>query len=160
MVNKCKNLYKLIHQNHKALFIYYICIMDISLKFNYSKNEKLKSKKSIDLLFSKGKTVSAFPIRAIYLAKTETTGILINAGVAVSKKNIKLAVNRNLVKRRMREAYRLNNNEIKTLLEESKSELDLMFIYTSKQILDYKEIENKIKVILTRLIELSEVVDK
>ena len=120
----------------------------------YSKKEKLKSKKAIDLLFSKGKTINAFPIRLIYIPKTELEEDFSNMGVTVSKKNIKLAVNRNLIKRRIREAYRINNNELKN----TNSKLNIMFIYTSKQILPYKEIEAKIKVLLTRLIELSEVV--
>jgi len=126
----------------------------------YSKKEKLKSKKAIDVLFSKGKSINAFPVRVIYSSKSEKEGIFINMGVTVSKKNIKLAVNRNLIKRRIREAYRLNNNDLKTHLKNTNSELNIMFIYTSKQILTYKEIEPKIKVLLTRLIELSEVVSE
>jgi len=122
----------------------------------YPKDEKLKSKKDIDALFSKGKFINAFPLRVIYLPKITSDKALINMGVTVSKKKIKLAVNRNLIKRRIREAYRLNNIELK----KSKLELNLMFIYTSKQILPYKEIEAKIKVLLTRLIELSEVVSE
>lgn len=132
----------------------------MELNNKYAKNEKLKSKKSIDLLFSKGKFINAFPIRVIYISKSEQEGIPVNMGVTVSKKNIKLAVNRNLIKRRVREAYRLNNNELKTYLLNANSELNIMFIYTSKQILPYKEIEDKIKVLLTRLIELSEVVSE
>jgi ribonuclease P protein component len=132
--------------------------MEISNKF--SKKEKLKSKVAIDLLFNKGKTVNASPIRVVYHKKGIVSGILINAGVSVPKKNIKLAVNRNLLKRRIKEAYRLNNKELKIHLNKKGFELNLMFIYTSKQILPYKEIEDKIKVILMRLIELSEVADK
>jgi ribonuclease P protein component len=126
--------------------------------YKYSKKEKLKSKKAIEILFSKGKSISAFPLRVIYISKPEKEDVLINMGATVSKKNIKLAVKRNLIKRRIREAYRLNNGALKNQLEKSEIELNLMFIYTSKQILPYKEIEAKIKVILTRLIELSEVV--
>ena len=132
----------------------------MGLDNKYSKNEKLKSKKSIDLLFSKGKSINAFPIRVIHHHKDEKNGTPINAGFTVSKKNIKLAVNRNLIKRRLREAYRLNNNELKSQLKKTESEINLMFIYTSKQILPYKEIETKIKVLLTRLIEVSEVASK
>ncbi|MBL4593218.1 MAG: ribonuclease P protein component [Flavobacteriales bacterium] len=132
----------------------------MELNNKYAKNEKLKSKKAIDLLFSNGKSINAFPIRVIYISKPELEGIPVNMGVTVSKKNIKLAVNRNLIKRRVREAYRLNNNELKTYLLNANSELNIMFIYTSKQILPYKEIEDKIKVLLTRLIELSEVVSE
>ena len=120
----------------------------------YSKNEKLKSKKAIDYLFSKGKSINAFPIRVIYTKKPTPENTLINAGVVVSKKNIKLAVNRNLIKRRMREAYRLNNQELKSTLNKKGLELDVMFIYSSKEILPFETIERKIKVLLTRLTEL------
>lgn len=116
----------------------------------YSANEKLKSKKDIDLLFKKGKSINSFPIRAIYLQKNEETNTSIKAGVTVSKKNIKLAVNRNLIKRRMREAYRLNNQHLKN----KQLGLDIMFIYSAKEILPYNLIERKIKVLLTRLTEL------
>lgn len=127
---------------------------------NYSKNEKLKSKKAIDHLFSKGKSINAFPIRVIYTSKPEPESIIINAGMTVSKKNIRLAVNRNLIKRLIREAYRLNNNELKSHLKNMNSELNIMFIYSSKEILPYSLIEDKIKVLLTRLIEVSEVVSE
>jgi len=132
--------------------------MKVSYKF--SKNEKLKSKTAIDLLFSKGKSINAFPLRIIYLKKNNCTGTIVNAGVSVPKKNIKLAVDRNLLKRRIREAYRLNNNELKIQLKKTGIEYNLMFIYTSKQILSYQEIEDKIKVILSRLNELIEVVSE
>jgi ribonuclease P protein component len=120
----------------------------------YSKSEKLKSKKAIDDLFSKGKAINAFPIRAIYTKKPIPENVSINAGVVVSKKNIKLATNRNLIKRRMREAYRLNNHALKTYLNEKDTELDIMFIYSSKEILPFVTIESKIKALLTRLSEI------
>ena len=125
--------------------------------FKYPKKEKLKSKAVIDSLFRQGKTINAFPIKAIYLSEKDTTGISTNVGVSVPKKNFKRAVDRNLLKRRMREAYRINNHSLKTHLKKNASVINIMFIYTAKQILPYKEIEDKIKVILSRLIELSEV---
>jgi len=126
----------------------------VNISYKYSKNEKLKSKKAIDHLFNKGKSINAFPIRVIHIQKPETEGILINAGVTVSKKNIKLAVNRNLIKRRMREAYRLNNHELKAHLKNTNTELNVMFIYSSKEILPFETIESKIKALLMRLSEL------
>lgn len=123
----------------------------------YSKSEKLKSKKAIDHLFNKGKSINAYPIRVIYVKKAEKENSTINAGVTVSKKNIKLAVNRNHIKRRLREAYRLNNHELKAHLKTNGIQLDIMFIYSSKEKLSYENIESKIKVLLTRLSELSEV---
>ena len=126
----------------------------------FSKHEKLKSKKTIDMLFSKGRSINNGPIRIVFLPKQELTITPVNIGVAVPKKNIKLAVNRNLLKRRIREAYRLNNDEFKTHLINNGIGLDLMFVYNTKQILTFNEIEDKIKVILTRLIDLSEVVSE
>ena len=126
----------------------------------YTKNEKLKSKKDIEHLFKKGKSINAFPIRVIYVKKNDPKGISINAGVTVSKKNIKLAVKRNLIKRRIREAYRLSNSKLKGYLKENDLELNLMFIYSSKEILPYSQIDDKIKVLLTRLAEVNEVVSQ
>jgi ribonuclease P protein component len=132
--------------------------MELNNKF--SKHEKLKSKKTIDMLFAKGKSLNNNPIRVVYLPKQEITNVPANVGVSVPKKNIKLATNRNLIKRRMKEAYRLNNQSFKSELIKNNKGLDLMFIYNSKQILTYNEIEDKIKVILTRLTKLSEVVSE
>ena len=126
------------------------------IKKNYSNKEKLKSKKDIEHLFKQGKSINAFPLRVIYVKKSEAKNITINAGVSVSKKNIKLAVNRNLIKRRVREAYRLNNSEIKNHLQKNGVEINLMFIYSAKEILSYQKIEDKIKVLLTRLMEINE----
>jgi len=128
-------------------------------KNTFGKQEKLKSKKAIDLLFKKGKSINAYPLKAIFLPTNEEEDTGLNVGVSVAKRNIKLAVNRNLIKRRMREAYRLNNRGLKESCVGKKG-YNIMFIYHSSQILTYQEIESKIKVILNRLTELSEAVGK
>lgn len=108
----------------------------------------------IATLFSQGKSINAFPIRAVYMKQTAEKSSTINTGVVVSKKNIRLAVNRNLIKRRMREAYRLNNQELKAALEQSNTGLRLMLIYVGKEPLPYATIETKIKAVLKRLSEI------
>lgn len=117
----------------------------------FPKAEKLKSKKDIDFLFSEGAKVKAYPLMGVYGFKSESTGVVANVGIAVPKKYVRKAVDRNLVKRRVREAYRLNNHELKNTLEGKGKEINLMLIYTTPQILPYNQIEEKIKVILKRL---------
>lgn len=72
----------------------------------YPKERKLKYKSEIDLLFQKGKWRTHQNLRLIFLPTAENTGFRI--GVSVSKRNFKRAVDRNRIKRLLREIYRLN----------------------------------------------------
>ncbi len=81
------------------------------MKFTFNKKDKLKSKKHIDALFAQGKSVSAFPLRLVYLSTTFDDDVLFKTGVSVSKKHFKLAIDRNRIKRLMREAFRLHKAE-------------------------------------------------
>jgi len=78
------------------------------LKHTYPQKEKLKSKKLIDQLFTEGQSVSAFPLRLVYLCTTFDDDVVLKTGVSVSKRHFKTAVDRNYIKRLLREAYRLN----------------------------------------------------
>lgn len=81
------------------------------MRATLSKIEKLKSKKLIEQLFSDGLSVSNYPLRLVYLQTTfETSTPLTKAGFSVSKKKFKKAVDRNRIKRLLREAYRLNKH--------------------------------------------------
>lgn len=80
------------------------------MSFTYPKHEKLKSKNTIDLLFSEGKSVAKYPLRLVYVENAEENAALIKMGVSVSKKYFKKAVDRNYFKRVLRETYRLNKH--------------------------------------------------
>ena len=110
------------------------------MKFNYPKHEKLKSKTTIDLLFTEGKSVSKYPLRLVYVENSELNAELIKMGVSVSKKYFKKAVDRNYFKRVLRETYRLNKHLLIDKLEKSHA---FMFFYQSKERLSYQEIEEK-----------------
>ena len=107
--------------------------------FTYSKTEKLKSRKIIDLLFSEGKSVSKYPLRLVY-APTEGVEEKLLFGVSVSKRNFKNAVDRNYFKRVLRECYRLNKH---LLYENLDKPYAMMFFYQTKERLSYQEIHEK-----------------
>lgn len=114
------------------------------------KTERLKSRKAIESLFAKGEKVSSFPVRLIYQINENSSETAHQAGFSVPKRNIKKAVDRNKIKRRMREAYR-KNKHLLTVPENTK--LNFMFIFTDKNDCPYSEIEQKIKIVLIRLNE-------
>ena len=109
------------------------------MDFKYPKNEKLKSQKTIDLLFSKGKSVTKYPLRLVYVETNDEIEKL-KFGVSVSKKHFKNAVDRNYFKRVLRETYRLNKHIIHENLTKSYA---IMFFYQTKDKLTYAEIEDK-----------------
>ncbi len=110
------------------------------MKNTYPKHEKLKSKTTIDLLFSEGKSVSKYPLRLVYAPIALEEGEAIKMGVSVSKKHFKKAVDRNYFKRVLRETYRLNKQ---LLLDNMDKPYALMFFYQSKDRLTYQEINEK-----------------
>lgn len=117
--------------------------------FSFRKSERLCSKKLIDRLFSEGKPVFAFPLKIVYLEAELTSEFPAQAGFAVSKKNFKRAVQRNLIKRRMREAYRINKQDFYANLNEK--QVAVFFVFTGKDIADYAVIESAIKKGLKKL---------
>jgi len=121
--------------------------------YSFQKNERLCSKKIIDRLFAEGKSVFAFPLKIVYLETVLQTKTPVQAGFAVSKKNFKRAVQRNLIKRRIREAYRLQKPEFYNAVNDR--QLAVFFVYTAKEIADYKVIESAIKKGLKKLVRES-----
>ena len=114
------------------------------MKFTYPKTEKLKSKITIDLLFSKGKSVSKYPLRLVFVESdygiADGSEQKIKMGVSVSKKYFKHAVDRNYFKRVLRETYRLNKHLLVDNLEKPYA---FMFFYQTKDRLTYEEINTK-----------------
>jgi ribonuclease P protein component len=114
------------------------------MNFTYPKTEKLKSKTTIDLLFSKGKSVSKYPLRLVFVESDygipEDSDQKLKMGVSVSKKYFKHAVDRNYFKRVLRETYRLNKH---LLVDHLDKPYAMMFFYQTKDRLSYEEINTK-----------------
>lgn len=110
------------------------------MNFTYPKNERLKSKTIIGLLFSDGKSVSKYPLRLVYRQAEENSEEGTKVGVSVSKKYFKKAVDRNYFKRVLRETYRLNKH---LLLDNLDQPYSIMLFYQTKDRLSYEEINTK-----------------
>ena len=116
------------------------------MRQTFNKLERLKRKKFIQQLFAEGKTVTVFPLKLIYLPSEHDSPYKTQAAVSVSKRNFKKAVQRNRIKRLMREAYRLNKHLVYDS-ENTKKHI-FMFIYQGRNEKDYATIENKMKELL------------
>ncbi|MCK8481735.1 ribonuclease P protein component [Psychroserpens algicola] len=116
------------------------------MSFSYPKKEKLKSQKLIEQLFSEGKSVSAYPLRMVYLkTEFEDTTVTFQTGVSVSKRNFKKAVDRNRIKRLLRESYRLNKS---AYFNNILSSYALMILYIGKDGTDFDSVDKKMKELL------------
>ena len=104
------------------------------------RTEKLKGKKLIEQLFEEGNSVSTFPLRLVYRPFEFKDGAALKVGVSVSKRSFKRAVDRNRIKRLLREVYRLNKTEY---LSNISSPHALMILYIGKDMPTYSELELK-----------------
>lgn len=125
------------------------------IRYTFSKEEKLCYQKSIDRLFSKGKSFIAYPLRVIYFTEEEIEEEKQFAQVLISvpKRKFKRANKRNRIKRLVREAYRLNKQEYIHLLREQNLRLDIAFLYLKDELPTYEEIEKSILKTVTSLKE-------
>lgn len=117
-------------------------------QFTLGKTERLKSRKLTELLFSEGNKFTIAPFRIHYsftiAEKSSLHPIAIRFGVGVSKRNFKKAVDRNRIKRLIREAYRLQNKILKEKLQEKENRLSVFFIYTGKELPVYQDVFEKV----------------
>lgn len=116
------------------------------MKFTLSQEEKLKSQKQIELLFAEGTSFVSFPLRVIF--KEVDGNLKSQAAFSAPKKNFKQAVQRNRVKRQMREAYRLQ----KAILDqENGKKFVLLFVCIAKELPSYDLISSALGKLLTKI---------
>lgn len=122
-------------------------------KFTLNKHERLKRRKIIEQLFSEGRAVSAFPIRIQYKLVDELLAEPLQAGFSASSRTFKRAVDRNRIKRLMREAYRLQKAPLEQALQTKQRRVALFLIYTGKELPEYALVKEKIDVVLKKLVQ-------
>ncbi len=120
------------------------------MTFTFPKKEKLKSKKLIDKLFVTGKSISYSSLKLVYLAADFEDASKIKTGVIAPKNKFKKAVDRNRVKRILREAYRLNKHAVFNNIEGS---FAFMILYLGNDIPSLNEVDEKMQGLLKKFLE-------
>jgi len=109
--------------------------------FSFKKAERLTSTKSISLLFQEGRSLSSYPLRMLYSVRMEGDFPAMVA-ISVPKRMFKRAVDRNLLKRRIREAYRIHKRDLYARLKKMNVKTNLVIQYQHHKILDFASIES------------------
>ena len=114
------------------------------------KQERLKSKKLIEKLYAEGDSVKNFPLRMMYVQTVHTSEFPCQVGVSVAKRNYKLAVDRNRLKRLMRETYRLQKQIVYNNLDEP---YVFMISYIGREEIKYEDLYLKMEKLLILFID-------
>ena len=120
------------------------------IRYTLGKTERLKSRKVIEQLFKDGKSFSIFPFRIVWKYQPAEAEIL-QAGFTVSTKHFKKAVDRNRIRRLMKEAYRLQKNNLQQQLKIYNKPAGIFIIYVGKELPEYKLVFEKMSLVLERL---------
>ncbi len=120
-------------------------------QFTLSKQERLSSLKEIEILFTEGKSLVKYPIRLVWREISEPGLFQAHVMFSVSKKKFSKAVDRNRIKRLMRESYRLFKPEFYQKIPAGKS-YHLGFVYTGSEMPEFQVIQKSLSKALERLI--------
>lgn len=130
----------------------------ISTKLTLGKNERLKSRKQLEFLFKKGKSIVVFPFRVYFVYNTEVREndfypVLMGAGVG--KKYFKKAVDRNKIKRITREAFRLTKPKFTEIAKAKggNGQLQVFFLYTHRELPEFQSVKDKLELIPSKISE-------
>jgi ribonuclease P protein component len=123
--------------------------IELIIKNTFHKKERLCSRKSIDALFEKGTSYNVYPVKVMYIEITYNTDHPVKAMFVVPKRNFKKAHDRNKLRRRMKESYRLNKSVFYQSIGLRK--LQVAFIYTSRKAEEYSMINAAVTTILKKM---------
>lgn len=125
----------------------------ISHPYKFPKEERLKSRKVIAQLFNKGKSFSQYPLKLQYIF-TGTKNYGLQAGFVCSARIFKKAVDRNRVKRLIKEAYRLQKDKLEQALQNKQVQTAVFFIYTGKELPDFALVSSNMALLIQKLVKI------
>ena len=117
----------------------------------FKKEERLSSRKAISQVVTQGKSFLTYPFKVYWLEIKLNSVYPVQIAFSIPKKNFKKAVDRNLIRRRIKEAYRQNKHTFYQYFSSKETQLAILLVYIAKDTLTYKEIEGKIILTLRRL---------
>ena len=112
------------------------------MNYHFGAKSRIKSKKQITQIFKSNTSGFVYPIKFLYTLNEDHELGTAQVLITVPKRGFKLAVNRNKIKRLIRESYRLHKPEFEKTLLENRIAIDLAFIYTGKNSCDFNQIDS------------------
>ena len=119
------------------------------MPLKFGKSERLKSKKLFQSVFDNGKVLTAYPLKVFYIPVLDAEIPRTQVGVLVGKKKFRRAVSRNRIKRKIREAYRLNKHLIFNNIE---GKYAFLFLYIGDDLPTSETVEKAMVSLITKLI--------
>lgn len=125
----------------------------MSGEFTFGKEERLKSNLAIQGLLKRGKAVFSFPLKIYWdFSPDSHQKYPVRAAITVPKRKFRRAVDRNLMKRRINEAYRLNKHMLYETLDQHQQKIQLIILLLSDEFIPYDQLEKKMREILRQLV--------
>ena len=122
-------------------------------RFTFKKHERLTHRKVIDQLFQEGAALKQYPLMLLALSNPHPTEEALQVVVVVSKRNFKRAVDRNRIKRLMRESWRHHKNALREEIAAAGMHLAVALVFNGKELPEFTEVDAKISELCIRLKE-------